>query len=427
MTPSFHRSHPGASPGPIASVARLGAGMAALLWLLPCLSQEPLRRLDDALFFETPNGLFSAELSGLLDLEGYYVDQKPPAILLIDDDFFFNPRLSLFLDAQLGDHLYSFVQFRVDRGFDPGGFRDGDVRFDEYLLRYTPTDREWFNVQIGKFATSFGNWVPRHLSWDNPMINAPLAYENITVVNDHRAPPSAAAFQGFKNRPAGDNKPTWLPVLWGPSYSSGGSVFGRIEKWDYAFEVKNVGIASRPYAWDADQVTWEYPNYTGRIGYHPGAAWTVGASASYGPFMVPPAEPTLPSGSNLGDFNQLTVGSDVRYSWRHLELWGEAIASRFEVPNVGDVETLVYYLEGKYQWHPRFHTALRWNQQFFDKVPDGTGGQQRWDRDIWRADVAVGYRFASHLAGKVQYSYSHQNGSIQQGEQMVAAQLIMKF
>ena len=216
-------------------------------------------------------------------------------------------------------------------------------------------------------------------------------------------------------------------MIWGPSYTSGASVFGRVEKLDYAFEVKNVGLSSRPYAWDADQVTWDHPVTTGRIGYHPNAAWSVGTSVSYGAFMVPQSEPTLPAGTNRGDFNQLTIGSDVGYSWRHLQLWGEAMASRFEVPNVGPVETLTYFLEANYQWHPRFHTALRWNQQFFDEIPDGTGGRQRWDRDAWRVDAAVGYRFASHLLGKLQYSYNHQNGSIQLGEQMVAAQLTVKF
>jgi len=27
-----------------------------------------------------------------------------------------------------------------------------------------------------------------------------------------------------------------------------------------------------------------------------------------------------------------------------------------------------------------------------------------WDRDIWRVDTALGYRFDRHLQGKLQYS-----------------------
>src|SRR6266567_1025556 len=93
------------------------------------------------------------------------------------DDFFdrldskidnlFNPRLTLFLDAQYGSQIYFFAQSRLDRGFDPSD-RGAQVRLDEYALRITPWDDGRFALQIGKFATVIGNWVPRHLSWENP-------------------------------------------------------------------------------------------------------------------------------------------------------------------------------------------------------------------------------------------------------------------
>jgi plastocyanin len=50
-----------------------------------------------------------------------------------------------------------------------------------------------------------------------------------------------------------------------------------------------------------------------------------------------------------------------------------------------------------------------------------------WDRDAWRVDTALGYRFDRHLQGKIQYSFTHQLGNLQQGEQLVAAQLTLKF
>jgi hypothetical protein len=46
---------------------------------------------------------------------------------------------------------------------------------------------------------------------------------------------------------------------------------------------------------------------------------------------------------------------------------------------------------------------------------------------MWRIDSAVGYRFTRHIQAKLQYSYSHQTGRIQQGEQMAAVQLTVKF
>src|SRR5229473_3325865 len=108
-------------------------------------------------------------------------------------DNLFNPRLTLFLDAQYGSQVYFFAQARLDRGFDPSD-RGAQIRLDEYALRITLWDDGRCALQIGKFATVIGNWVPRHLSWENPFVDAPLVYENITPVSDKSAPASALDF-----------------------------------------------------------------------------------------------------------------------------------------------------------------------------------------------------------------------------------------
>ena len=104
----------------VLTLALSAAQACAQAWLDP---------LEDRLSLGSRNGRFRSELSGLLDLEGYYVDQRPPG-LLFEDESFINPRLTFFLDSEFGPHWYSFVQARVDRGFDPGE-RDFDARLDE--------------------------------------------------------------------------------------------------------------------------------------------------------------------------------------------------------------------------------------------------------------------------------------------------------
>jgi hypothetical protein len=81
-------------------------------------AQEWLDTTSDALHYQTPGGLFRTDLSGTIDIEAYYIDQRPPGLLFGNTDFV-NPRLSLWLDTRLGPHFYSLVQFRFDRGFDP--------------------------------------------------------------------------------------------------------------------------------------------------------------------------------------------------------------------------------------------------------------------------------------------------------------------
>src|ERR1043165_402174 len=179
-------------------------------------AQEFLDKVDDRVFLECPKCNLRTDLSVIADLEAYTIDQNPPGLLFSNHDLLIQPRLSLFLDTQIGKRLYSLVQFRVDRGIDPGVRPNGDARFDEYLLRYTPFEQPRVNFQIGEFATVYGSWVKRHDSWNNPFINPPLPYDNITSVTDQSVPGSPAAFLARKAKP--DQKAIWVPIIWGPSY-----------------------------------------------------------------------------------------------------------------------------------------------------------------------------------------------------------------
>src|SRR5437764_2464730 len=180
-------------------------------------------RLDNALTIAAFEGNLRARLSGTIDIEFYNFQQPAPGLIDSEIDNLFNPRLTLFLDAQLGSQIYFFAQSRLDRGFDP---RDhgAQVRLDEYALRFTPWDDSRFNLQVGTFATVVGNWVPRHLSWENPFINAPLVYENVTLVSDKIAPASPLDFvHRFDN-----GKDYFNPVICGPSDASGITISARL-------------------------------------------------------------------------------------------------------------------------------------------------------------------------------------------------------
>src|SRR5690348_12133604 len=255
---------------------------SALLVLTTCVSAQPfLDRTEDLLRLRSSDGLFNSQLTGLLDLEGYYVDQRPPG-LLYEDESFFNPRLSLFVDMTLGSHFYGFLQARLDRGFDPGE-KNFEARLDEYLVRWTPWNDSRLNLQFGKFATVVGSWVQRHDSWQNPLITAPLPYENLTPVSDEYLPGTSAYF--LTRRHGADMKDLWLPLMWGPVYATGWGLFGTVGRFDYAFDLKNAAISSHPYSWELTRSLWSYPTFSGRVGFRPGPAWNHGLSFSVGPYL----------------------------------------------------------------------------------------------------------------------------------------------
>jgi hypothetical protein len=380
-------------------------------------------QLDTALTASAFQGNLRARLSGTLDLEIYHFEQPAPGLIDSSIDTLFNPRLTLFLDAQVGSHIYFFSQSRLDRGFDPSD-NGAQVRLDEYALRITPWDDGRLTLQIGKFATVVGNWVPRHLSWENPFINAPIVYENVTPIRDKFAPLSVFDFvYGFYYY----QKYAFNPVIWGPSYASGISVSGRLDRFDYAVEMKNASLSSRPESWNITESSFEYPTFSGRVGFRPNEAWNFGLSASEGPYFRDEAETTLPPGRDIGDYREFLLGQDASFAWRHLQVWVEFYEARFEVPRAGNADTFAYYIEAKYKFTPQLFAAIRWNQQLFGDVSDPLGGSIRWSDDLARIDLAAGYRFTSHTQLKIQYSYQHETTGQGNDNHLVAAQLTTRF
>jgi len=379
-------------------------------------------RLDNALTITAFDGNLRARLSGTIDTEFYNFQQPAPGLIDSQIDNLFNPRLTLFLDAQLGSQIYFFAQSRLDRGFDPSD-HGAQIRLDEYALRFTPWDDGRFNLQGGKFATVVGNWVPRHLSWENPFINAPLVYDNVTPISDKIAPASPLDFvHRFDNE-----KYQFNPVIWGPSYASGISLSGRLGRFDYAAEMKNASLSSRPESWNVTETGFDHPTFSGRVGFRPNQIWNFGLSASDGPYFRSEAEQTLPPGRSIGDYREFVLGQDAGFAWHHLQLWAEFYEARFEVPRVGDADTFAYYFEAKYKFTPQLFGALRWNQQLFSNIPDGAGGQVRWSQDLWRIDAAAGYRFTSHIQLKLQYSFQQETTSPRNDNHLIAAQLTVRF
>jgi hypothetical protein len=382
-----------------------------------------LDQLDNTFTVSAFHDNLRARLSGTLDLEIYHFEQPPPGLINSSIDTLFNPRLTLFLDAQIGSHIYFFGQARLDRGFDPSN-RGAQVRLDEYAVRITPWEDGRLTMQIGKFGTVVGNWVPRHLSWENPFINAPLVYENVTAIQDNYAPYTPL---DFINRPYSYEKYAFNPIIWGPSYASGISASGRLGRFDYAFEMKNASLSSRPESWNVTENGFESPTFSARAGFRPNEAWNFGLSASEGPYFRREAEPTLPPGRDINDYREFVLGQDAGFAWRHLQVWVEFYEARFEVPRVGNADTFAYYVEAKYKFTPQFFGALRWNQQLFGTISDGNGNNVRWSQDLGRIDVAAAYRFTSHAQLKLQYGFQHETTGSGDDNHLFAAQFTVRF
>lgn len=370
-------------------------------------SEQFFDALEQRLSFASASGDLRARLSGTVDFEAYAFRRPAPWLLQSGSEMLFSPRLSAFLDAQWGPRVYAFAQARVDRGFDPAD-RHLEARFDEYAIRYTPWKDSRLNVQAGKFATVVGSWALRHGSWANPFITAPMPYESLTGVWDTEAVRSGTVLLQWSHVRPGQpdhvtriEKSLRVPVLWGPSYALGAAVSGEIRRVNFAVEVKQASLSSRPEAWRNEG--WDHPTVSGRLGLRPSEAWDFGVSASAGSYLRPFAAGSVARGSSPGDYRQLVVGHDAGFAHGHLQLWAEVFLARFEIPQIGDADLAAWYVEGKYKFTPQLFLALRWNQQLFDTISE-RGRQVEWGHEAWRIDVGPGYRFTSHDQLKLQYS-----------------------
>ena len=369
----------------------LASGFGALA------ADDPLDLVDQALTKSFFDDRLRLRVSGLVDLEYYNFPQPPPGLIRADHHDLVTPRLSLFLDAKAGPAVYFFLQTRIDSGFDPNDLGGVQWRLDEYALRITPWRDGRFNLQRGKFTTVIGGWVERHLSWDNPLINAPVPYEAPTLVSDLEVPLTAQSFRAVPGR----DKYEFLPIIWGPVYAVGASVAGKIGLFEYAAEIKSVGVSSRPESWyDYD---FGAPAIGMKLSFNPNEAWHFGISGAENTYLRPNAAPLSP-GDNPDSFRQYLIGQEISYARGHLQIWAEAFQSRFEIPRLGEADVFAYYLELKYKFTPQLFGAMRWNQEFFDSGTDPAGESIAHAHKVSRVDLAFGYRFTAHTLLKLQYS-----------------------
>ena len=396
-------------------------------------SEEFFDRLSDSLVFSTDDGALRARVSGTLDLEAYHVQAPAPGLIFTADESLFNPRLTVFLDAQAGERVYFFAQARVDRGFDPTD-RHVRGRLDEYAVRIGPWDGVKFNIQAGKFATVVGNWVPRHGSWENPFVTAPLAYEQLTGIWDSVAARSSGTLLGWAHVGTGStaaeeyaDKHLRSPIIWGPAYSTGIAMFAEVGKFSGALEVKNAALPISPKGWDATRRSFEHPTVNARVTWQPNVMWRLGMSASTGPYLRPSATPTLAQGHGLGDYQQVLVAQEISFAWHHWQVWAEVFQSRFEIPIVGDAEVVSGYAELKYRFTPVFAGALRWNFQHYGTISAASGGRVQWGRDVQRIDFAPSWRFSANSQLKLQLSLQHEPGAPRRNSRIIAAQFTVRF
>ena len=209
---------------------------------------DSLDRLDSALTVAAFQDNLRARLSGTIDLEAYHLQQPAPGLIDSKIDNLFNPRLTLFLDAQLGGQICFFAQSRIDRGFDPSD-RGAQSRLDEYAL--LPLRRG----KTSRFSVSLKQIRHRRRQLDSAafIVGKSVRFSPARLKRHRRQRQRGA---GVTDRFCEQIRPRKIPIQFrdlGPSYASGISVSGPIGQFDYAAEIKNASVSSRPSSWNINE------------------------------------------------------------------------------------------------------------------------------------------------------------------------------
>jgi hypothetical protein len=401
-------------------------------------TDRTLDRWADALVWESESGDWYFAPSLQFDTTYYHRDDPGNFI-----GFFFpepgdhskvSYRGTLRTSLEYQDWFSLSGKFRADDGVHPGvafyyGNDGVDYRVDELYALISPDPR--FNFQIGQFVPQIGSFLERQDSWDMNLIAYPMAYENVSTASDVHLPADADAFTNrayntFKNPLA------WVPAIWAPLYTRGASVYGDFGKVTYAVSVLNSNISSRGVWWN--DTDFDHPTLTSRVTYRPNAMWRFGLSASTGTYLrfteasfQGKPNSGLPPGTDFDDYRQNLLGLDVTFAHRDWQVWAEAFWVSYDVANVADdARYFTYYIEGRYQLTTRLWLTARWNQELFDTVAT-SHGDEKWNEDVSRVDLGLGYRLTRHSQFKVQYSVQDTSGPLQFGEHQLLAEFTIRL
>jgi hypothetical protein len=296
----------------------------------------------------------------------------------------------LFLNVRLSDEASAFLELETWRGWE--------ARVYTAALTYKISgDR--LQIEAGKFAAPFGNFLPRRFSPQNFVYGYPLYYEYRTSLSSGQFLPDQQALLGARGNP---NREAGLQMLARNAYFTGARFFGKLGTVGYHLGFAN-GSPSNPVYVNENKRLMIF----GRLHLQPAIGLTLGVSAANGGYLnnavVKNAHPNL----KPEQYAQTLAGVDVEYSRGYFVFFGESVWSRWESPFIRNhLEALAFSAEVRYKILPRLFVAGRYGRIQFSEIADDrdldADGKlaEPWDFPAWRLESAIGYNLSRHVLAK---------------------------
>ena len=308
-------------------------------------------------------------VEGIFDAEVYKTDAHSLLLSRNDGDMASLGRLQLWAAYQIspGLQVYALGEAQTDNS---GSHRVTEAVFEQYALRYTSQSSPYYFLEAGKILSPLAAYSDRHLSTQNPLIRQ--------------------------------------PYILTATYPLGVQFAGSSSWFDYRVAYLDLPASNGNYGVDRPDSSFRPAlgsGVTPLTGLRFGITYTRGPYLDRNDYYVPP-------GRSSNDFDQRVWGFDFQYSLGYLELNGQLVNFRYEVPYYyEDTDDTSWYLELKYTWTPRLYGAARFGKYqvaYFTSYGEtyGLPGVAP-GREFSDLEIGLGYRLSSNVLIKVAYSSDH--------------------
>lgn len=367
------------------------------------------------------DGSFQVDLSGQLDLETLYFlnDEERLSGLAVGHGALFAPRVRLFVDTFLGDHVYSLVEVRGDRGEAPTA-DVWEARIEQAYLRLA-TEKGGLSLQGGIFASPFGSYPRRHLTIVDPFIRPPLLYDYRTIISRRWSPAGPDVFDGWKSAPE-EWRVDGAPPVWGVPYQWGAMATVVLGPLSFRLAGMNSAPSSEPVDWYELDVV-EKMSFVGGVQATVTPELSLGLSYNDGPYVESPV-PNAVTGYAGQTYDQELWSADAAFARGPLMLRAEVMHDAWDVPNLDErAVDRGYSVEAQMDVATGWSTALRFGQIDFRPI----GGWGDWDWDVKRLEGALGYRITLNAGIMATFGTTWQEGLADPDDDLAAVRLWWGF
>ena len=264
-----------------------------------------------------------------------------------------------------------------------------------YIVVNAIGGHEWLGLRAGMAPSPIGNFGLRSTYFNlNPLIGVPLVHQHRTTLDNSGL---ATAADLLRRR---DANIIGLPMMYDACWNPTAELMGNAARFEYSLAVTN-GSVSNPLL----TRTVEGVQLMARLGYEPADGMRLGVSGLIGPYIGGPKfDPEIGATSFPGeadDYDQRLAGIDAEWLLPKLHFSAEAYVSEWEAPLVEEVlRASGGYVEGRYDFLPRWFAALRLDGMRFSEIGIETWEGVRttgWDDDLMRVESSLTYRIAREV------------------------------